>query len=671
MDYKIIYIITAAAVALLLAAFFYLYRAKKSKTIYLLFGLRTVSIFLIILLLFNLKITKRIINNQKPNLFVLVDDSKSIILSREKDKATSAFNDIKNNTDLNKKFNLQFYSFSNDVKEFDSLKFKDGKTNIQQSLHTIKSLSDNQKAPLVLITDGNQTVGQSYEYFKSNLSVFPVIIGDTAIFQDVYISQLNSNKYAYLKHKFPIEVFLGYKGKKESIPVNFTIKEGGKIIYSQKITIGKNNNSKRLTFHLPANKTGLHHYKASISTLKGEKNKVNNNFYFAVDVISENSKILLISDIIHPDIGMLKKAIESNEQRKLIIKKPTDNIDINQYKSIILYQPKANFRVIINQLLSKKKNLFFVTGLHTDWNELNGFQPFFKREFVEKKEDYNAVFNSGFSTFLIEDIGFEKYPPVQDKFGEVSFNVPYQTLLFQQINSFVTEQPLMATFATDKQRFITFFGENMWRWRMYEGKNKHHFKDFDTFINKSMQYLASQNKGDYLEISYKNKYFSNEVVLIKAQTFDANYQFNPNKKMWIQINGDEKKITYPLALEANNYQVKLSELKPGRYSFTIYDDEKSLKKNGSFTVLDFEIEQQNLNGNIKGLRLLAQNNSGTVFFPNQISDLVKKINKSSDFKTIQKEIIQKKPLIDWKVLLGFIALLLSIEWFIRKYKGYT
>ncbi len=671
MNNNIFYILIAAVIALLLAAFLYLYNnKKKSKINWILFGLRAVSFFFIFLLLFNLKVTKRILENHKPNLFVLVDNSKSISLEGKSKAVYNIIDKLKKEQALSNKFNMQFYAFSKEVTPLDSLSFTGKETNIRHALQTIKSISLNEKSPIILISDGNQTIGNPYQFYKTKHAIYPIVIGDTTTFQDVFIDRLNANKYAYLKHKFPVEVFVGYQGEKENIPFTFKITEGNKIIFSQKFKLGKNNNSKHLSFYLPANKTGLHHYLATVSGIKNEKNKRNNKKYFTVNVISEQAKILLISDIIHPDIAMFKRAIETNEQRKLILKKPTDNIKLSKYKSVILYQPNATFKTIINKLLNAKKNIFFVTGTHTNWNALNNFQSLFKRDFVNKKEDYNPVFNKSFSAFLLDDIGFDNYPPLEDKFGEITFFVPYETLLFQKINNFTTEQPLMATFTKNTQRFIALFGENAWRWRIYEGKNKHNFKDFDTFINKSMQYLASENKGDFLEIDFKNTYFSNEPISIKAQIFDVNYRFNPKAKLWIKISNANKNWTYPFALESNYYQVTLSDLSPGNYHFSVYDDAKKVHKSGSFTILNYEMEQQNLSGNYKELKQLAQSNSGIVFYPNQTRELITTLNRNNNFKTIQKEIIRKKSLIDWRILLGVIALLVTLEWFIRKYKGF-
>jgi hypothetical protein len=41
------------------------------------------------------------------------------------------------------------------------------------------------------------------------------------------------------------------------------------------------------------------------------------------------------------------------------------------------------------------------------------------------------------------------------------------------------------------------------------------------------------------------------------------------------------------------------------------------------------------------------------------------------YQQVQKREQKVVPLIDWKYLLGLIVLILSAEWFIRKYNGLT
>ena len=69
-------------------------------------------------------------------------------------------------------------------------------------------------SPTLLISDGNQTYGYDYEYMTNRYkqAIFPVILGDTTTYTDIKIQQLNVNRYAYLKNKFPVEIIATYKG---------------------------------------------------------------------------------------------------------------------------------------------------------------------------------------------------------------------------------------------------------------------------------------------------------------------------------------------------------------------------------------------------------------------------------------------------------------------------
>jgi hypothetical protein len=48
---------------------------------------------------------------------------------------------------------------------------------------------------------------------------------------------------------------------------------------------------------------------------------------------------------------------------------------------------------------------------------------------------------------------------------------------------------------------------------------------------------------------------------------------------------------------------------------------------------------------------------------------VKSLLNDPTYQAIQKDVVKKTPLIDWKILLIIITGLFAVEWFIRKYNG--
>lgn len=668
----LIYTLLAIIAAILLAAFHYLYKNKKNNKLnYLLTFLRFISVLGLLLLLINPKFKKNTITTIKPNLVVLVDNTQSIKNTKKINDINTFIKSIQTDKAINNKFKLIQYAFSDDLEINDSVSFNKQKTGIYKSLKSANLLFNNTISPIVLLTDGNQTQGVNYSNYKSKQPIYPIIVGDTTTYQDIRIAQLNVNKYAYLNHKFPVEAFVFFEGNQNNIDVNFVVKDGNQTVFSKKINLGIEDNSKQLNFYLPSNKVGIHNYKASVSYLKNEKNTINNNSNFTVEIINEQSKILLISNMLHPDIGMLKRAVESNIQRKLVVKKPSDNIVLNNYQMVILYQPDQSFKGVFEKVKDFKKNFLIFTGTKTNWNFLNSSQPYFKKSIVNSTEDYIANFNTSFTTYLTDDLGFNNFSPVQDYFGDVTFSVPYESLLFQQISNFSSENPLMATFEENNNRGAVFFGENMWRWRMASFVEEKSFQPFDEFINKTIQYLASTKRTDFLEIKYKKQYYANDNVKVIAYYYDANYKFNENIKLWINITNKatKKQIKYPFALQSNSYEVNVSNLKSGNYNFSVFDENKKNIKKGSFSILPYDIEQQYVGANKKELKKLAINTKGEPFYLNQFDELKNQLIEDKNYVAIQKSKEKITALIDWKWLLAIITLSLSIEWFIRKYKG--
>ena len=113
----------------------------------------------------------------------------------------------------------------------------------------------------------------------------------------------------------------------------------------------------------------------------------------------------------------------------------------------------------------------------------------------------------------------------------------------------------------------------------------------------------------------------------------------------------------------------LSSLSASDYAFTVSVANEGLKQSGSFTILDFNVEQQFLNADVTKLQRLATNSNGRSYFIANTDSLVAQLVNDKRFATIQKSTKKVVPLIDWKYLLALIALSLAIEWFMRKYNG--
>jgi hypothetical protein len=615
--------------------------------------------------------SRKTLETIKTPLPIVVDNSSSIVDLNANETALELFKKLYQNATLQDKFEVQSYQFDSDFQLSEQFDFKGTQTNIDEVAKNLKSIYKNATFPTVLISDGNQTSGSDYVYsFDSNNSVYPLVVGDTMKFLDLKVNQLNVNKYAFHKNKFPVEVFLSYSGNK-SVNADFSISQGNSVLSKQSVSFSPSKKSAIINVLLPADKVGLQVFKAAISSKQKEKNTYNNSKNFAVEVMDQKTNIAIVSAINHPDIGALKRAIETNAQRKVTIVKPNIINSLQDYTILILYQPTADFKSVFENNKLAGINTFIITGNNTDFNFLNQGQSNLIFKMSGQKEDYLAGYNSQFNLFAIDNIGFENFPPLQNAFGTVTTNGTVSTLLSSKIRNIETNSPLLAFAENKSKRSAFLLGENLWKWRMQCHIDNQSFEKFDIFVDKIIQFLASNDSKKSLVVNHESFYNSGEPIEISAQYFNKNYEFDEKARLTISVTNVKSKQTknYDLLKGNNSFKANLDGLLAGGYNFSVRELNSKTSHSGHFEILDFEIEKQFVNPDVEKLNQLATQTQGKVHYPNQVDALIKTLLENENYKAVQKEIVTKTPLIDWVWLLVLIAISLTSEWFLRKYNG--
>ena len=668
----ILLLLLSVIIAAGLSFYQYLYKVKnQSKLYWFLAFLRFISLFSIFLLLINPIISRKITEIKKTPLPIVVDNSKSISELKATKEASELYQKIADNKNISEKYDVQLFSFDDEFQSLEQLDFKGNQSHIDGVAKNLKQLYRNTNYPVVLFTDGNQTMGNDYVFsFQENTSVLPVVLGDTTTVFDLKINQINVNKYAFLKNKFPVEVFLQYNGN-QTISTTFAIQNGNQTIHKQTVTFSKDKKAQSVTVLLNADKVGIAKYKAVIYSNIKEKNTVNNTKNFAVEIIDQRSEIALVSAINHPDLGSLKRSIETNQQRKVSILKPEEVKSLQNYNILILYQPTTSFKAIFEQNKVAQINTFIITGTATDFNFLNQVQNDLLFKMSAQKEDYLATFESDFNLFSQANIGFENFPPLEHKFGTIAAKSNVNTLLSARIRNVQLQNPLLTFTENGSKRNAYLLGENIWKWRLENNLNKKSFEDFDLFTDKIIQFLVTNASKKNLNVTYESFYNSGESIEITAEYFNKNYEFDDKAQLTIQVINSKTKASkkYDLLKATNSYKVNLDGLEAGNYSFKVTEKQSNSSFSGSFEVLDFEIEKQFVNPDKSRLEQLATNTNGKVYYPNQIENLIKSLLENENYIPTQKETIKKSPLIDWIWLLILVVLSLATEWFVRKYNG--
>lgn len=678
----VLLIILAALFALGLVLFQYYYKTKRNGRLTILLSfLRFLALFSVFLLLINPEFTKTEYRVEKANLIILVDNSTSVAPS--KDTIQSILEAIDENTVIKDRFNLQGYGFGakliggDAVNSISSMNrdstFTKKNTNIAAALRALQDIYSATNSAILLLTDGNQTLGQDYEFYGKNqkFPIYPVAIGDTTRYDDVAISQVNANRYAFLKNKYPIEIYLSYNGKTD-VRSALKVSVEGKTVFRENISFSDTDNSKTINTLLDASSVGVKNIVVSVDSLENERNTSNNSRQIAVEVIDEKTDIAIITNLLHPDIGAFKKAIESNEQRSVSVKK--SNVDVSQFEDVdlfLLYQPDASFKTVYDYIQQKKANVFTITGTQTDWDFLNTVQKAYSKNSYNQTEEVFPTLNSGFGLFNISDFSIQDFPPLNGNLGEIQLDDSGETLITQRIKGAELNQPLLAVLGKGTQKEAVLFGENSWKWRMQSFRNEQNFRNFDEFIGKLVLYLSTNMSKERLTVEYNTVYAGNSTAKITATYFDEAYVFEANASIDLKLKNTETQAVseVPMLLKGSNYESDLSNLAPGSYDFTVAVRNQNLSKSGRFTILDFDVEKQLVSTDYQKLGRLANTTGGASYFPSQIETLLSELSKDDNFLPVQKGEQNTVSLIDFRWLLALIAFALAAEWFIRKYNG--
>ncbi|GAA0870967.1 hypothetical protein GCM10009117_01120 [Gangjinia marincola] len=664
-------IVLAVILAAGLAWFQYGARKKALKLRWWYLGLRFASVFLLLLLLINPSIKQTTYTIVKPVLAILTDDSSSLTSIADTTQVKKLVSALSANEEINERFEVKQYRFGSELSLSNKLSFAQGETNVEKALSDVARIHNESTAPIIVVTDGNQTYGRDYQYVNlpKEHVVYPLIVGDTTHYNDVYIKHLNVNRYSYLNNEFPVEAILGYSGEGD-IETTFSLRKNGQTVYTREVRFSNENSTQIISFNVKATQTGVQTYVAGLSPLQDEKNIENNSAYFGIEVIDERTKVLILSSFVHPDLGAIKTAIEGNEQREAEIKiNPTGDISVEDYQMLVFYQPNAGLKLYLDKSKAIGINSLVITGTQTDYTLLTEYG--IEKQNTTQTEDYLPVFNPNYSVFQFEDIGFRDFPPLNDSFGKISITKPHEVLLYRQISSFNTTDPLLFSVEENSRRMVFLLGENSWKWRAKSYRDTESFESFDGFVNSLVQFLSSTKKRSRLSLDYTSFYNGGENLIIGATYVDKNYQFDPGASLTISLSHKEtnEKINRPMLLKANNFQVKLSDMPPGEYDFTVKVADKNISASGSFTLIPFNAEAQFLRADVTKLKALATNTNGTVFYPYQVEEMINRLMADEKYTPVQIGQDKVVPLIDWKYLLALIVTLFSIEWFLRKYNG--
>jgi len=670
-------VLSAAAISYLL----YFRNSENSTLSILQKGLLAFLRFMVLLLIFLFLLsplierTKRI--RQLPIIAFAVDNSKSV------QNYADSFNEMekKITKDLGDDYQLEFWTFGEKVENSQTFTGKERSSDYGQLVKSMKSYYINKNiGALILVGDGIYNQGQNPVNFASELRfpVYSVGVGDTIRRIDGFIRNVRTNKTAYLKNRFPVEIEMKFTGLKNQMAY-FSIENNGTSVYSGSVSIGSDDDFKLEFANPEATKAGMQHYKIKIQPLQGETNLKNNEYEFVIQVLENKQKILLLSDGPHPDMGAIRNSLL--ELQNYEIKLVTGNTipdSLSTYGLIVLNQlpsVKNAASKLLTEIMSSRIPVLFIAGPNSLVPQLNMLETGLKISSSSNTEEVQPKFDNNFSLFVLSEESkkvLESMPPLIAPFGNTTVQPTIQNLAFQNVKNITTGKTLLA-FGTIKGRKTGFvIGEGLWRWRLADFEDTGNHEAFDELIQKMIQYLALRENEDNFNVYYPALFQETDNIEFTAELYNDSYELINTPDVNITIkNADQKEFKYLFDRTENHYSLNAGNLETGDYTF---DAETLLGKQlytekGNFSIVKNELETQNTVADFGVLYQLSVQSGGKFFTMNKNGMLVDEIRKNNQIAVQVHKQTQQDEWINLKFLFFMLVLFLGAEWFFRKYWG--
>lgn len=655
--------------------------AKKiSKT------LRTLAIILSLLLLLSPLFQWFVTEVKKPVVVIAVDNSQSVSISnlfpQQKIEIEAFISDIKKK--YSEYFNLQFYSFGSNVQPLDSLMFNDNRTNISAIIQHVQNEYEFENlGALILISDGNYNTGQNPLYLNQALPfpIYTVPLGDTTTQADVYIEKLLYNPHQFLGNNIRIQANIKanlLSGKKTQVKLY----RNNDLIDKIPLNITSNQFYSTVSFTIFEEKTGIYKYTIAIDSTANEFLYQNNEKTAVIHISDQKQNIAIVSSFPHPDVGVLLSSLETNPSFNVYISQPEKIIDsLHKLHAIILYQIpnlKTNSSLLLKSISEKQIPTLFILGTQSDFNSFN--QLFYSQVIIQPKASQfeyaymnlnlpDNLFN--LSNDLKET--FELFPPLYAPFGTYKLPENSEIIAYQRIKQIETTIPLVA-FSEWQQnnKCGIIFGEGIFRWRMSEYFHKQQHTYLNTFLNKMMLYLLSKQKRERFIVRHKTIYNDGEVITLDAELYNKIYEPISDANIVLQLESKSKDI-YQFTFEKNQpfYSLNIRSLPEGEYKWKAIAQlqNEKLVKQGVLVVKENNLELQEYHANINLLKQLAIRTNGKFVQLDSLNILPELLTNNPNIVSTSYSTEKFLALIDIHLVLILIVILISIEWFLRKFFG--
>jgi hypothetical protein len=662
---------------------------EQSKNLHIWLGLlRWIAVTLLSALLLSPLLKSLLTETKKPVVVLAQDQSESIAVDLQGEaleQYKQQWQQLKDG--LSENYEVHEIGFGDQVREGVDFSFNDKITNFSALLRGVYDLYGGQNlGAVVLASDGVYNQGSSPAYTDVAIAapVYTVALGDTTPKKDLLIKRVFHNKIAYFGDKFTLQIDLAANncgGQQTVLNVSKVVDGQAKTLQSIPVSINGNDYFTTKEVQIEADQPGVAEYRITVANLPGEATTTNNRKEILIDILDARQKVLLLANSPHPDISALRTTLEGNKNYQISIAYIADpGIDVNKFDFVVLHNlpsKTSDIAGILKTLNDRGIPRFFVAGMQTNYASLGKAQGLVAMQSDGRQsDDVQGNVSPQFAAFSLNPNVAEVLPrfnPVTSAFGNFAATPQAQVLLRKRIGKVDTDQPLLAVGEVNGAKTGIFLGEGLWKWRLFDFLQHQNHEVFDELIGKTVQYLSvKEDKRKFRVNQDKNIFNENEPVTFGAELYDDNYNLTnePDVSMSIR-NREGKEFTYTFNKLGKAYSLNAGILPTGTYTYkagTTFNGQ-ALSYEGRFSVQPIQLELFETTANHAVLRALSAKFGGETVFPAQLASIADKIKNNQTVKPVIYQTTTTNPLINLKWIFALLALLLTAEWFLRRYFG--
>ena len=171
---------------------------------------------------------------------------------------------------------------------------------------------------------------------------------------------------------------------------------------------------------------------------------------------------------------------------------------------------------------------------------------------------------------------------------------------------------------------------------------------------------------------YDTEINENQKLIFNAQVYNDNFQLENNEDVRLVLtNSKNQEFEYLFDKVDDKYFLDVGRLDPGNYSLYAKVEKRNYEKYGDINVKSIQIEKISNVADHQFLYNLSNDSCGKSFSFSDLSLLEEYLNKNQNKTTLTTIEDRVKQLIDFELILLILLLLISTEWFVRKYHGLT